>query len=75
MTDNNPPTKEIKLNNNVIAIGSAFFSAWYQYEEIVKSNKVYTPRVKAAYMIGSGIICFFMTKFILDNYVNKIKSE
>ena len=72
MDERKEPLKEIKINNNLVAFGSALFSAWYQYEQLAKTNKAYTTRVKFGYMVGSGTICFFMTKFILDHYINKI---
>jgi len=72
MNEKKEPIKEIQMNNNLVAFGSALFSAWYQYEQLAKTNKVYTKRVKLGYMAGSATICFFMTKFILDHYINKI---
>lgn len=72
MNEKKDSPQDIKYNNKVIALGSSLFSAWYQYELMAKSKTVYTTRVKMGYMMGSGIICFFMTKFILDHYINKI---
>ena len=60
-----------QINVGLISTGSAIMAGCYEYFSTKKSNQKISQNMRITRCFGAGVICYFMTKIILNN-VNQI---